>query len=149
MYSGNQEKVKAGRWYSIEVRSVTGGVASGVYQVGKIGVGDIFITAGQSNSANFGGPAFDPLDDRVSAVTLTDDPQVLPPWVKGADPQPFADGPGGSVWSRLGEQLTSELDIPVAFLSLGVGSAPISFWTSPSPNYDNRLKEGIQYFPPN
>lgn len=149
LYSGTLENVSAGGWYTIEVRSVTGGVSSGVYQVGKIGVGDIFITAGQSNSANFGGPAFDPLDDRVSAVTLTDDPQVLPPWVKGSDPQPFADGPGGSVWSRLGEQLTSELDIPVAFLSLGVGSAPISFWTSPSPNYDNRLKEGIQYFPPN
>jgi len=148
-FGGTLSNVAAGGWYTIEVRLVSGGTPSAVYQVGKVGVGDIFITSGQSNSANFGGPTYDPLDDRVSAVTLTNDPQLVPPWVKGADPQPFADGTGGSVWSRLGDQLTAELDIPVAFLSMGVGSSPISFWTFPSPNYNNRLREAIQYFPPN
>ena len=148
-FAGTLANVAAGGWYLIEVRSVTGGIPSDATQVEKVGVGDIFVTAGQSNSANFGGPAYDPVDDRVSAVTLTNDPQLLAPWVKAADPQPIAGGSGGSVWSRLGDQLAAELDIPIGFVSLGVGSSSLANWTFPSPNYNNRLRTAVQYFPPN
>lgn len=148
-FSGTLEDVPAGGWYTIEVRPIIGGTPSTASSVEKVGVGDIFITAGQSNSANFGGPTYDPVDDRVSAVTLTSNPVILAPWIKAADPQPFADGSGGSVWSRLGDQLAAELDIPIGFVSVGVGSSRISLWTSPNSNYLNRLKEAIQYFPAN
>jgi len=57
VYSGVISNVVAGGWYRIEVRAVDAEnnvlLAAGV---DRVGVGDIFLTAGQSNAACFGSP---------------------------------------------------------------------------------------------
>ncbi|MCE9612577.1 MAG: hypothetical protein K8R23_20440 [Chthoniobacter sp.] len=55
----------AGGWYRITVRASQGGRVVGEAAVDKAGVGEVFITAGQSNSANFGSSKQAAKDDRV------------------------------------------------------------------------------------
>lgn len=113
--------VEAGGWYSIQARGFNGSAYSPVTSVDKVGVGEVFITAGQSNSANYGSPAMTPAQDTVSAWTGSG-------WRHAYDPQPNADGTGGSPWSRLGDMLVERFGCPVAFLSNGVGSTRVDQW---------------------
>jgi len=127
--------VPAGGWYRIEVRTqpVAGAVAQAAVE--KVGVGDVFITMGQSNSANHGKPAMRPRSDRVSAWGYSG-------WQVGADPQPFATGVGGSPWPVLGDYLVAHLGVPVAFISVGYGGTRVAQW-QPSGSLYKRLKNAL------
>jgi hypothetical protein len=144
-FSGSLANVTAGGWYQIEVRSVTGDTPGAATVRDKVGVGDIYVTAGQSNSTNYGSPALTPTNDRVVVRTgLTGNT-----WRHGYDPMPAPDGSsGGSVWSRLGGLLAAADNIPIGFLCAGSGSTATSQWTPGTSNYTN-LKTGIQSFPAN
>jgi len=139
-FTGTLMNVSAGGWYQLEVRAVTAGFSAPVATLEKVGVGDIYVTAGQSNSANFGGPAYTPADDRVSTRTSVS----AGSWRHGSDPQPLAGGSGGSVWSRLGDQLAAADNIPIGFICVGVGSTQVSQWVPGTANYNNLLKPAIR-----
>lgn len=139
-YSGSLTDVPAGGWYRLEVRPVTGGSPETPATLEKIGVGDIYVTAGQSNSANSGNPPYTPTDDRVSARLVVG----ADSWRHAYDPQPIATRTGGSVWSRLGDLLASADNIPIGFVSVGQGGTQASQWVPGTPNYDNLLKPAIQ-----
>ena len=134
--------VSAGGWYSIEVRMFEGEKASDVAAVDRVGVGEVFVTAGQSNSANHGSPGFTPTKDTVSAWMGGSD------WRHGYDPQPGATGGGGSAWSRLGEMLSDELKVPIGFISCGVGGARVDQWV-PGAVFYPRLRLAIKSAGPN
>lgn len=142
-FSGNLTNIPAGGWYQLEARPVSSGLPGPAVVVEKIGVGDIFVTAGQSNSANYGSPIHTPGDDRV----VTRSSVAGPTWQFAQDPQPLAGGNGGSVWSRLGDLLAAELDIPIGFVALGVGSTEASEWLPGSNYYNTLLKAAVQSFP--
>ncbi|MDO4584614.1 MAG: sialate O-acetylesterase [Planctomycetia bacterium] len=91
----------------------------------KIGVGDIFITAGQSNSANHGAATQSPTSGNVYALDI-----VTGEWKIANDPQPGATGSGGSTWPSMGDTLSEMLggDIPIGFVSTGVGGSSVSQW---------------------
>lgn len=144
-YSGVLADVPEGGWYNLEVRTVTGGVASGSIVIEKVGVGDVYVIAGQSNSANWGTPVYTPADDRVS-VRLSVSGAT---WRHGHDPMPIADGGGGSAWSRLGDLLTARENVPIGFISVGVGGTRVDQWVPGTSHYDNRLKPALQSFPVN
>jgi hypothetical protein len=55
----------AGGWYVVTVRALRGEDVIAESQITKVGVGDVFVTAGQSNSANYGKPRQAAKDDRV------------------------------------------------------------------------------------
>ena len=142
-YSGDLTGVSAGGWYNVEIRTIVNGFPIGTVTVPKVGVGDIYVTAGESNSANEGSPPATPVDDRVvarSSVTVNT-------WVPAADPLPIATGVGGSTWSRLGNLLADAEDIPIGFVAIGVDGTQASDWLPGTPNYDNRLKLALQSFP--
>ena len=143
-FSGTLTGVAAGGWYQIEVRSVSGGTPlSNTAIVQRVGVGDLYLTAGQSNSANHGEPGTN-TDDRVSAKNYADGA-----WSLAADPMPGASGTGGSVWTRLGTLLTSASNVPVGFICVGVGGTPVGYWVPPSTEGYLRLKAAAQAFPAN
>lgn len=142
-FSGDLTGVPAGGWYQLEARPVASGVPGAAVVVEKFGVGDIFVTAGQSNSANYGSPAYTPTDDRV----ITRSSLAGPAWQLAQDPQPLADSSGGSPWSRLGDLLAAELDIPIGFVAVGVGTTQASQWLPGTSNYNTRLRTAIQSFP--
>ena len=142
-FSGFLTDVAAGGWYEIEVRSVLGGVPSNSVTVGRVGVGDVFVCAGQSNAANQGTPAAAASSDRVSVRNEVDENS----WVAAVDPLPIAEGTLGSVWTRLGDLIAEEEDVPVGFLSLARNNSTVANWGPATFNDVNLLNPGIKSFP--
>ena len=141
-FVGTLAGVAAGGWYQMEVRSVSGGTPlSNTAIVQRVGVGELYVTAGQSNSANWGELGVN-TDDRVSAMDFS-----TGAWSMAADPMPGCDGPRGSVWTRLGPLLTSATNVPVGFICVGVGGTPVGYWEAPSTEGYLRLKAAAQAFP--
>ncbi|MBM3888573.1 MAG: sialate O-acetylesterase, partial [Verrucomicrobia bacterium] len=125
-------------WYRIEFRAKRGETVIATAAVERVGVGEVFVTCGQSNSANYGRPPQRAQDERVSSCDFH-----TGRWRHGDDPQPGAGGNGGSPWALLGDLLAKKLDVPVGFICLGVGSTAVSFWTPPAGGYA-RLKKALQ-----
>ena len=144
-FSGTLTDVPAGGWYQLEVRGLVEGVPGIATVLQKVGVGDVYLTAGQSNSGNFGDGGYTCSDDRVSARTTVSGST----WIHAADPLPIADGNGGCVWTRLGDLLTAVENIPIGFVTIGKGSSQVNSWTPGQGNYDGKLKPTVQSFPTN
>lgn len=125
-YSGVIPDVPAGGWYQLEVAVYDdSGSEIASAAVEHIGVGEVFITGGQSNSCNFGGAKTAAAYDTVSAYDA-----AKGTWQHCEDSQPnssgFATGNGGgSPWPTLGDELTERLGIPVGFCSTGFGGTTI------------------------
>ena len=148
----SQLAVPAGGWYRIETRVLDGGQAVGQSSVERVGVGEVFVTAGQSNSANHGsdGLSIDnpqqPTDDRVSAFNGIE-------WRIANDPQPVATGTGGSPWPALGDLVSATYQVPVGFYSVGWGGTTVGDWVPGAAGPDatplyNRLQAALQSLGP-
>jgi len=129
-------------WYDIEVRAYNGTTLVAQNNVEKIGVGEVFVTCGQSNSANSGSGQLIPADDRVNATH-----PYYGIWQFAADPQPLATGSGGSPWPALGDALIAELDMPVGLISVGWGGTRVGQW-QPGGTLYPRLEEALTYLGP-
>lgn len=125
-------------WYQLEFRAIHGDTVVTTGALDHLGVGEVFVTCGQSNAANHGKPRQRAVDERVSSCDY-----LTGRWVPAADPQPGASGKGGSPWPLLGDQLVQRLNVPVGFICIGVGSTPVSFWTPTGKGYP-RLKTALQ-----
>lgn len=133
--------VLPGGWYEVQARSVTAGGAIEQVSVERVGVGEVFITTGQSNATNSGKPPLTPRDDRVSASGKAH-------WQHAADPQPMANGHGGTPWPVLGDLLIDEWDVPVGFISVGAGGMRVDRWHAGSRLYA-RLHDALERVAPN
>lgn len=142
-YSGQLSPVPQGGWYQVEVRAIVGGQAQPATIIDKVGVGDVYIVAGQSNSANWGSPAAAAANDRVSALH-----SGTGGWSLATDPLPYADGTGGSAWTRLGDMLAAERGVPVGFACVGVGGTAVSEWSPAGGSLYPRLSAALSRFPP-
>lgn len=126
-YEGTIEDVAAGGWYSLVVATFdSSGNETGRSTVDHVGVGEVFITGGQSNSCNFGGEKTEAESDLVSAFDPKNDT-----WQHCEDSQPNNSGfgtgnEGGSPWPTFGDKLVEMIDVPVGLYSTGRGSAKIS-----------------------
>lgn len=125
-------------WYKLEFRSQNASIGT----VEHVGVGEVLITCGQSNSANHGKPPQKAQDERVSTCHFGNGF-----WRHGDDPQPGASGKGGSPWALLGDLLVKKYDVPVGFICVGVGGTPVSFWTPRGKGYA-QLKRALQIVGP-
>lgn len=119
-YEGTIANVPGGGWYTLIVNA-----GSESKTVEKVGVGEVFITGGQSNSCNFGGEKTTAQSDLVSAYNPNTNT-----WQHCEDSQPSESGfntgnGGGSAWPSMGDALTQKTGVPVGFVSTGVGSAKI------------------------
>ncbi len=110
----------AGGWYELQVRIPSAPDSPVIATVPHIGIGEIFITAGQSNTANRGN-CNAPTDDRVVTFDGQD-------WRVAYDPQPGNGGKGGTPWPFLGDLLARSLQMPIGFACRAVGGTPSSFW---------------------
>lgn len=133
-------RLRAG-WYAVDVRvRQVDGSAHGT-AVQPVGVGEVLITAGQSNSANSGNPPMTPSDPRVTAYGPDG-------WRPAADPQPIATGVGGTPWPVLGDLLAERLDVPIGFISVGWGGTRVDQWL-PGFNLYPRLRDALAVVQPN
>jgi hypothetical protein len=124
-FQGNMQ-IYAG-WYTVEVRGTVAGQVVGRAVLQRLGIGEVFLIAGQSNAQGlkkFGGPSA--VDDRVQyisnhindAIDKLDDPPA-PVFSKITSNVTFISPRGQTAWcwGILGDMLVSRLNMPVVFIN--------------------------------
>jgi len=129
-------------WYEVSLRSLNAnGQVLNTITIDHIGVGDVFITAGQSNSANFGQRRQTAMYEEVSWCNVIDGT-----WSHAADgpgnPSYDPDGGGkGSYWPILGDYIANDHNIPCAFAVVGDGGSNVYSWTPDHPQIGTSIQE--------
>lgn len=111
----------AGGWYKLGVRAFKGRKMIGQGSVEHVGVGEVFLVAGQSNSANFGEERQKTRTGLVSAFTGTG-------WQLADDPQPGAEGGSGSFIPPFGDAIAERFKVPVGIIACGLGGTSVREW---------------------
>jgi hypothetical protein len=108
----------AGGWYRVEVRAGGGAAA-----VEHVGVGEVFVIAGQSNSTNYG----EELTRTRSGMVASFDGKS---WRPADDPQPgVQDGSRqGSFIPAFGDALYARLKVPIGVACVGSGGTSVRQW---------------------
>lgn len=122
-FSGTFTLVTGG-WYTIRVRFRKSAVVQAVLEelaVKNVGVGDIFVVAGQSNSANHGQEKQQP---KTGLVVAFDGKH----WQVANDPQPGASGGAGSFMPAFGDAIAKKLRVPVGIVACGAGGTSVRAW---------------------
>ena len=97
---------------------------------------EIFLVAGQSNSANHGEVRLKPTNKHV----LTYDVGAAK-WRAAFDPQPSASGSGGSPWPVFGSVLAHDVKKTIGIISVGIGGSAASEWMPVSGGHYWRLHD--------
>ena len=108
----------AGGWWQLEVRVVQAGKEVTRGSVPHVGIGEVFVIAGQSNSANHGEERQQPQTGRVAAFTGSS-------WQLAVDPQPGASGKGGSFLPAFADAVVKAEDVPVGLVACGIGATSV------------------------
>lgn len=111
----------AGGWFRLEVRAREKERIIAEADVAHVGIGEVFVVAGQSNSANHGEEKQTPKSGRVVSFDGSK-------WQPANDPQPGASGGGGSFLPPLGDALVEKLGVPVGFIACGIGATSVREW---------------------
>ena len=123
--------VSAG-WYRLDVRAKSGNTVLAQTPVNRVGVGEVFIVAGQSNA--FGGFERVPssVEDRVMCVDFRQDSlsEQLLPLRFGHVSYGSSIGPSQPphLYGILGDKLVQRLNVPVLFLGAALGGTSSSEW---------------------
>ena len=108
----------AGGWWKLEVRVSLAGKVLASSGVEHVGVGEVFVIAGQSNSANHGAEKQKPQSGRVAAFDGTN-------WRLADDPQPGASGGGGSFIPPFADAVVAKQNVPVGIIACGIGATSV------------------------
>ncbi|GAB3247662.1 hypothetical protein GCM10027347_03420 [Larkinella harenae] len=125
-----------GGWYRLKIRGLQGEQYIEGGGIERIGVGEVFVIAGQSNAQgfnNYGGPGAS--SDRVSCVNFgsgTEDSPFDPNFPEfshlDATTRVFPRGYSSWCWGRLGDQLVARLGVPVLFFNAGWQGSSSKNW---------------------
>ncbi|QJW92005.1 DUF11 domain-containing protein [Spirosoma taeanense] len=134
-----------GGWYVLTVRTLIGNTVTGQATVQPVGIGEVFITAGQSNSRGLGVGDNDlgTATDRVNAIDTINhyyppnanalfssgDPLPVPvykPLTAGRRVFPMAES--SWVWGELGDYIVYRYNVPVVFYVAGWDGSTIDNW---------------------
>lgn len=129
----------AGGWYQVSVRVRAGERMIAEQSVDKVGVGEVFVTAGQSNSANFGNPRQTARDERVVYF----DGKAF---IHAQDPIPGGCGGGGSPWALLGDRIAESQQVPVCFRSASLNWTEVAAWLPPDTGLYKNLSSCVKAF---
>ena len=111
----------AGGWWKLEVRVSRANKEVARGSVLHVGIGEVFVIAGQSNSANHGEEKQIPKTNRVVAF----DGRA---WRLAADPQPGASGNGGSFIPSFADAVVAKENVPVGIIACGIGATSVREW---------------------
>ena len=158
-----------GGWYTMEVRGLLGGkIVGNVSTLNRVGVGEVFVIAGQSNASGSGERGVNEtgsIDDRVNCADFTN---VNPDQVKsqdlknvsfniGKDATDFSliafakldktasigpRGYGPYYWGKVGDALVAKLGVPILFFNTGWGGASVRVWAESAQYPNGKLVNG-------
>ena len=111
----------AGGWYRCEARLTKDGKALAETSVAHVGIGEVFLVAGQSNSANHGEEKQNVKSGLVASFDRLN-------WHPADDPQRGASGNGGSFMPPLGDTLAAKFGVPIGFIPIGIGATSVREW---------------------
>ncbi|MBL8829651.1 MAG: hypothetical protein JNM18_21920, partial [Planctomycetaceae bacterium] len=120
----------AGGWWRLGLRVSQSGRVVAEGQVEHVGIGEVFVIAGQSNSANHGEEKQSPQTGRVA----TFDGMA---WRLAHDPQPGASGNGGSFLPPFGDEIVKQQQVPVGIVACGIGATSVREWLPKGTTFPN------------
>lgn len=120
----------AGGWWQLEVQVSDGGKQLALGTVPHVGVGEVFVVAGQSNSANHGEEKQTTKTRRVASFDGT-------AWRIADDPQPGASGRGGSFVPVFADAVVAQEDVPVGIIACGIGATSVREWLPKGATFPN------------
>ncbi|MBL9140190.1 MAG: hypothetical protein JNK85_30255 [Verrucomicrobiales bacterium] len=120
----------AGGWHRLHVRALVRGQVVAESTTEHIGVGEVFVVAGQSNSANHGE---EKQRTQTGLVSAFDGRR----WVRADDPQPGASGGGGSFLPPFGDAMATQFGVPIGIVACGVGATSVREWLPAGARFPN------------
>ena len=137
-----QAETAAGGWYAFSLTAYKDQRPVASAEVERVGVGEIIVASGQSNSTNRAGER---MHSRLKMASATDGVN----WRLCDDPMPgqhdsFDGHQGGSLYPPLGDYLYEALGVPIAFASTGRGGMEAKHWLPGRDLYSwllNRLRQ--------
>jgi hypothetical protein len=141
----------SGGWYNLDVRGMNGDQQVGnITTIERVGIGEVFIIAGQSNAQGIHQSAPNPLNDRVNCVNyrfpdtgFPNDPPT-PVFTQLDNTPGFTIAPRGEgswSWGLLGDLLVKRLNVPVMFFNAAFTGTSSQNWSDTAP------EGGITYGP--
>jgi hypothetical protein len=134
---GTDLKVPVGGWYRLELAFVVDGKRVSATTVDHVGIGEVFIVAGQSNSTNYGKPRQHPVTDKVSTFDGKS-------WRIADDPQPGVQdhSTGGSFIPAFGDALVERFGAPIGVACVGAGGTSVREWLPKGERMDHEPTTG-------
>ena len=120
----------SGGWYRLEVRVKHEDTIASESAVEHVGVGEVFIIAGQSNSANHGEEKQQTKTGLVASFSGNK-------WQLANDPQPGASGGGGSFIPPFADAIAGQFKVPVGIVATGVGATSVREWLPRGTRFPN------------
>jgi hypothetical protein len=116
-------RTAAGGWYRFELRLTQNGKPPASFEIPHVGVGEVFVVAGQSNATNYGEVRQVTRSGMVAAVGAEG-------WRLANDPQPgVQDGSkNGSFIPAFGDAIYEKFHVPVGVAAVGHGSTSVRQW---------------------
>lgn len=129
----------AGGWYTIEIKAEQDNKIIDTVTIEKVGIGEVFIGAGQSNSSNCGEFT---TKQESGMVSCTDGIN----WQYADDPMIGCHdtSPGGSFYPALGDRLYNEFKVPIGIASTAHGGTTLDQWMPNSELYKWTMKRILQ-----
>jgi hypothetical protein len=121
--------VPAGGWFTLTVRHRRGDTVQAAVSVAQVGVGEVFLVAGQSNAANHG-------DERQQVRRNVSAWSRETGWRVAHDPQPGASGDGGSFIPPFADGLADTFGVPIGIIPLGAGGTSVREWVPAGVRFD-------------
>ena len=138
-------RTPAGGWYKLDVRLRTGGESTGAKIIAAgsvlpIGVGEVFVVAGQSYAEGTNDERLR-VEDKFGRVVAFD--LVKGTWQVAHDPIPNK-ADGGSIWPPLGDLLVPTARVPIAFVNVAVGGTASRQWMPGEKLYEDLKAAGLK-----
>ncbi|MDI9878199.1 T9SS type A sorting domain-containing protein [Flectobacillus longus] len=169
-----------GGWYSMEVRGLLrGAVVGNASRIERVGVGEVFVIAGQSNAGGSGLRSTSETaasDDRVNCANFINDPGygTESSYIKNFDSKnksfvttttesfsiiEFSQlakdvtigplGIGPYYWGKVGDALATKLNVPIVFFNVAWGGASVRVWRESAENPTIGAPSDFQFDPNN